>query len=69
MGVLSSAEGSNRVLRYQNKVDKIKSDIRKNFGDMDLENNNRRDEIEAIVEEIERKCDTVYSGLSSLGFE
>lgn len=69
MGVLSSAEGSNRVLRYQNKVDKIKSDIRKNFGDMDLVNNNRRDEIEAIVEEIERKCDTAYSSLSSLWFE
>lgn len=69
MGVLSSGEGKNRVRGYQNKLDKLKRNMRNNFNDMDLENNNRRDEIEAIVEEIERKCDTVYSSLSSLGFE
>ncbi len=56
----------NSYIKYINSQ---KQYIRKNFEDMDFENADARDEFEAIVESMERNCDTLVSKISSYSFE
>ena len=56
----------NSYIKYINNQ---KQYIRKNFEDMDFENADARDEFEAIVENMERNCDTLVSKISSYSLE
>ena len=69
MRTLSKYSAEAKVLEYILTVEKAKRAVRNNFEDMDLENNNKRDEIECIIEEMERKCNAVVGTLEGLSFE
>lgn len=69
VGYLGKWDAQNKITAYINKMEKIKQAIRKNFSDMDLENNNRREEIEEIVETLESDCATAVEELKRITFE
>ena len=57
------------VSSYVKYINNQKKYMRKNFEDMDFENADARDEFEAIVENMESKCDVLVSKISSYNFE
>lgn len=65
--IKSSAEGT--VNLYIRKIEEFRRCARDNFGDMDLENNDKWDEIEKIIGEIERQCNSAVGALEGLRFE
>ncbi|MFQ8920864.1 MAG: hypothetical protein ACLR60_03140 [Clostridium paraputrificum] len=41
---------------YQQQLDEIKQKIRKNFSEMDLENNSAKEDMDDIIVKIESEC-------------
>jgi len=69
MSILSSSSAATKVTQYKNRINKFKRSARNNFEDMDFENNKAREDMEKIVEDIERKCNSAIGTLESLSFE
>jgi hypothetical protein len=69
MGMLSASSARFYVTLYAGKIENAEDEVIKNFNDMDLENCNRRDEIEDFIEEIQRDCEDVRTELLNLYFE
>jgi hypothetical protein len=69
MGKLTATEGRNQANTYWDSLNDVAWYARKNFNDMDFANNNRRDAVEEIIEEIERQVRNLQSGLDGLWFE
>jgi len=69
MGILSISSATSKVNRYRDVIVEMKKSARNNFEDMDLENNDVRDDIEEIVEYIESRCNSAVGILDGLRFE
>ena len=52
--------------RYADAVEKEKKSIRKNFNDMDLDNSSVRNEIEDIIDKMEKECKSLISSLRGM---
>lgn len=44
---------------YQQQLEEIKQKIRKNFSEMDLENNSAKEDMDDIIVKIESSCNTL----------
>jgi len=69
MSTLSGNRGRNTVNGYRNRLDRILREIDRNAREARLDNNNRRDEMDEIVEDIRREINRVHIALDSLRFE
>lgn len=69
MSMLSADEASSRIEKYDEYIEKVIKGARKNFEDMDFENANRRNEMEDIIDEMERDCRNVQESMNSLWFD
>lgn len=59
----------NTVSSYIKSIELIKEKTRKNYEEMDLENSTLNKEIDAIVEEIESKCNAIIRQLDRYSFD
>ena len=69
MGELTAGEARMKISMYNSDIEDIIYQVQKNFGDMDFSNANRKDEMEEIINQIKRDCESVKSEMNSLSFE
>lgn len=69
MSLLSRSGGNFAVNGYRNGLNRISSEINRNMRDMRLEHNNRRDEVNDLIDDINRELGLIQSSLDNLSFE
>jgi len=69
MSITSQNRAQRTANGYQNRMNRIRDEINRNAREMRFENNNRRDEMDDIIESIEREIDRVVSIISGQQFE
>lgn len=69
MGQTDKFTAIQKLSGYISVVKGVRSCVKDNFEEMDIENVNRRDEIEGFIQEIIDKCDTIINDLESITFE
>lgn len=69
MGELTAGEARMKISMYNSYIEDVIYQVQKNFDDMDFSNANRKDEMEEIINQIKRDCESVKSEMSSLYFE
>ena len=69
MGTLSRESARSKVSAYIWEIESFKKNMRNNLEDMGLKNNDKRDDIEVLIEELECRCNDVIRTLESVWFE
>lgn len=68
MGEILKDEAEYLRRQYVSIYENMRANVRTNFGDMDFANAKERDEMEGLVEEIERLCRNCEAEANGLSF-
>ena len=69
MSIVTGSRAGRAVNTYRNRLDRILREIERNVRDVRFENNNRRDEMDEILEDVRREFNRLQDGLDGLSFE
>ena len=69
MSTVSAGTARNRASRYRDRLEGVRNAVRRDMEHMNLENVNRRDEMDELAAQIQNECRIALQHLNALIFE
>lgn len=66
---ISAAQARYQLMQYAGYVQEVMDEAGANFTDMDFENSNRRDDMEEIIQKMQKDCQAIITEMEGIYFE